>query len=88
MAKTFARAYETKNARKEYAYRWGLTGAETEALFMVLPLCLEGLVAEVMGVHDATWDRTRSIIVALSNFMEWYMAVKREDLTDKQARNA
>ena len=55
---------------------------------MVLPLCLEGLVAEVMGVHDATWDRTRSIIVALSNFMEWYMAVKREDLTDKQARNA
>jgi hypothetical protein len=88
VAKTFMRAYETKNARKEYAYRWGLTGAETETLFMVLPLCLEGLVAEVMGVHNAPWDRTSSIVVALSNFMEWYMAVKREDLTDKQVRDA
>ena len=104
VASSFERAFSTfsHEARGRGAYQWGLTGAEAEQLYFVVPFCLTRLVEAADTLAGGTKanagaradggrgysDPGADIVRVMTRFATWYMAIKTAQLTDYQVQHA
>ena len=102
VSQSFLRAFSTFSADRNPhggAYKWGLTAAEAEQLFMIVPFALDGL----MQLEIQAWqgrqgsrgpgtspcpysDPTLDIVRVLSRFTSWYMVMQTQELKDDEVR--
>jgi hypothetical protein len=91
--RAFSNFSSVSGRRRQGAYQWGLTGAEAECLFFVVPFCLSGLVTREIalcrspaegGAQSSPSDPNDDFVRVFSRFASWYMAIKTSRLSDHE----
>jgi len=88
--RSFTRAFEGRETHGDHVFKMRLTGAEVEALFRLLPLCLPNLVMpEIANLNRAVpsgalqcTDPSDTLILLLGDFLNWYMSMTGHNLDD------
>jgi hypothetical protein len=95
VSQSFVRAFSAFSGDKAAhrgAYQWGLTGAESEELFMIVPFALYGLLQAEMPQSGGKGGRGASpcsdplhdVVCVFARFTSWYMVMQTQTLKDEQ----
>ena len=100
VSQSFVRAFSAFSADRaphRGAYHWGLTAAESEELFMIVPFALPGLLREEMqsggmgqraSGSSPCLDPMHDVVRVFSRFTSWYMVMQMKALKDDEVRSS